>query len=83
MGWSVDCFFSPTSPWAHLGHARFAGMVKKCTAAEQSEAVSPEYQSYTDEALARNVSGAPSHFIDGEISWGQDRLEFVERARDG
>jgi 2-hydroxychromene-2-carboxylate isomerase len=25
------------------------------------------------------VFGAPSFVIDGEIFWGQDRLEFVER----
>ena len=28
-------------------------------------------------ALARGVFGAPSYVIDGEIFWGQDRLEFV------
>jgi 2-hydroxychromene-2-carboxylate isomerase len=26
------------------------------------------------------VFGAPSYVIDGEIFWGQDRLDFVERA---
>jgi 2-hydroxychromene-2-carboxylate isomerase len=25
------------------------------------------------------VFGAPSYVIDGEIFWGQDRLDFVER----
>ncbi len=33
----------------------------------------------TAAALARGVFGAPSYVIDGEIFWGQDRLEFVER----
>jgi 2-hydroxychromene-2-carboxylate isomerase len=33
----------------------------------------------TDEALDRGVFGAPSYIIDGEIFWGQDRLDFVER----
>jgi 2-hydroxychromene-2-carboxylate isomerase len=51
--------------------------------AAQSEAVKAEYQGYTDEAVARNVFGAPSYVIDGEIFWGQDRLEFVERALQG
>ena len=38
----------------------------------------------TKAALERGVFGAPSYVIDGEIFWGQDRLEFVERklARD-
>ena len=48
-------------------------------AAAQSEAVKAEYEANTQEAIARNVFGAPSYVIDGEIFWGQDRLEFVER----
>ena len=31
-------------------------------------------------ALAANVFGAPWYSVDGEGYWGQDRLEFVERA---
>jgi len=50
------------------------------TAAAHSEAVKAEYQGYTQEAIERNVFGAPTFVIDGEIFWGQDRLEFVERA---
>lgn len=49
-------------------------------AAAQSDAVKAEYESNTQEAIARNVFGAPSYVIDAEIFWGQDRLEFVERA---
>jgi 2-hydroxychromene-2-carboxylate isomerase len=49
-------------------------------AAAQSETVKAEYAANTEEAVARNVFGAPSYVIDGEIFWGQDRLEFVERA---
>ncbi|MBL8675602.1 MAG: 2-hydroxychromene-2-carboxylate isomerase [Rhodospirillales bacterium] len=30
-------------------------------------------------AIERGVFGAPSYVIDGEIFWGQDRLEFVAR----
>ena len=52
-------------------------------AAAQTEAVKAEYEGYTQEAVARNVFGAPSYVIDGEIFWGQDRLEFVERALAG
>ena len=49
-------------------------------AAAQSNAVREEYEGNTQEAIARNVFGAPSYVVDGEIFWGQDRLEFVERA---
>ena len=31
-------------------------------------------------AIDAGVFGAPSYLLDGEIFWGQDRLDFVERA---
>jgi 2-hydroxychromene-2-carboxylate isomerase len=34
----------------------------------------------TDEAIAANVFGSPWYIVDGEGYWGQDRLDFVERA---
>ena len=34
-------------------------------------------------ALERGVFGAPSFVIEGEIFWGQDRLDFVERKLGG
>ncbi len=33
----------------------------------------------TEEAIARGGFGAPSYVIYGEVFWGQDRLDFVER----
>jgi 2-hydroxychromene-2-carboxylate isomerase len=39
------------------------------------------YKQYTQEALAAGVFGAPSFVLpSGEIFWGQDRLEMLERA---
>jgi len=38
------------------------------------------YGAYTQEAIERQVFGAPSYVLDGEVFWGQDRLDFVERA---
>ncbi len=34
----------------------------------------------TEEAVARGVFGAPSLFVDGELFFGQDRLDFVREA---
>ena len=31
------------------------------------------------QAIELGVFGAPSYVIDGEVFWGQDRLDFVER----
>ena len=52
-------------------------------AAAQSDAVKAEYAGYTQEAIDRGVFGAPSYIIGEEIFWGQDRLDFVERALAG
>jgi 2-hydroxychromene-2-carboxylate isomerase len=34
----------------------------------------------TDEAIALGIFGAPAFVVDGEMYWGQDRLELVEKA---
>jgi 2-hydroxychromene-2-carboxylate isomerase len=38
------------------------------------------YQRFTEEAVARGVFGAPSYIYRDEIFWGQDRLDFLDRA---
>jgi 2-hydroxychromene-2-carboxylate isomerase len=39
------------------------------------------HDSYTAEALTRGVFGAPTYRLpSGELLWGQDRLEFLDRA---
>ncbi len=48
--------------------------------AAEGEAVKAAMQADTDRAIATNVFGAPTYVIDGELFWGQDRLDFVERA---
>ena len=45
-----------------------------------SQATQERYDAYTQAAIDAGVFGAPSYVIDGEIFWGQDRLDFVERA---
>ena len=37
------------------------------------------YAEHTRQAIDAGVFGAPSYVIDGEIFWGQDRLDFVAR----
>lgn len=37
------------------------------------------YDANTQRAIDAGVFGAPTYVIDGEIFWGQDRLEFVQR----
>ncbi|MEO8386823.1 DsbA family protein, partial [Polaromonas sp.] len=43
------------------------------------QAVQERYEANTQQAIDAGVFGAPSYVIDGELFWGQDRLDFVER----
>jgi 2-hydroxychromene-2-carboxylate isomerase len=45
----------------------------------RSPAVQAHYEAETQRAIDSGVFGAPSYVVDGEIYWGQDRLDFVER----
>ena len=46
----------------------------------KAESVQTSYDAYTQEAIAAEVFGAPTYVINGVRFWGQDRLDFVERA---
>ena len=50
--------------------------------AEKSAQVQALYRHFTTEAEALGVFGAPTFVLDGEIFWGQDRLDFVDRKLD-
>ena len=41
--------------------------------------VQTQYEANTQRAIELGVFGAPTYVIDGEMFWGQDRLDFVER----
>ena len=47
--------------------------------ASEAPAIAEKRDTYTKQAIERGVFGAPSFVIDGEIFWGQDRLDFVDR----
>ena len=44
-----------------------------------SQAVQERYEADTQAAIEAGVFGAPSYVVDGELFWGQDRLDFLER----
>ncbi|MES2424576.1 MAG: 2-hydroxychromene-2-carboxylate isomerase [Pseudomonadota bacterium] len=44
-----------------------------------SQAAQEKYEANTQQAIDAGVFGAPSYVLGGEIFWGQDRLDFVER----
>jgi len=49
------------------------------TAAETPE-INAVYEANTDEAIECSVFGSPTYFVDGDMFYGQDHLELVERA---
>lgn len=49
----------------------------------ETTAVQNEYEQFTNDAMAASVFGAPWYVVDGVAFWGQDRLDFVERAFQG
>jgi 2-hydroxychromene-2-carboxylate isomerase len=53
---------------------------KELHKAEESPAVQDLYKRYSDEAERQGVFGAPTFVLNGERFWGQDRLEFLDRA---
>jgi 2-hydroxychromene-2-carboxylate isomerase len=42
--------------------------------------IKTQLRANTDQAVARGAFGAPTFFVNGEIFWGNDRLDFVEAA---
>ena len=50
------------------------------TLAADGGAAKTKYEAFTREALKRGVFGAPTYALEAELFWGQDRLDFVERA---
>ena len=46
----------------------------------ESEECQNEVETNTEEAISRGVFGVPTYQIGDQLFWGQDRVDFVERA---
>lgn len=53
---------------------------KQILKSSETASVQAEYDRYTNQAIAANVFGVPWFVYQGESFWGQDRLDFLERA---
>jgi 2-hydroxychromene-2-carboxylate isomerase len=58
---------------------RASGLPARTPHEAQSADVEQRYEIATQQAVSAGVFGAPSYVIDGELFWGQDRLDFVAR----
>lgn len=77
--------------WAEEENIADAGVLAACAdsaglpgtnlmARVSEAAVTARFDAYTEEAITRQVFGAPTFIVEGELFWGQDRLDFLERA---
>ncbi len=48
--------------------------------AAKSERIGAMYENHVQQAIAADVFGAPSYVLDGEVFWGQDRLDLLDDA---
>ena len=55
------------------------GLPAERMAQARAQAVQERYDADTQRAIDIGVFGAPTYVIDGEMFWGQDSLDFVER----
>ena len=63
------------------GIARGAGLVLEALLDDaRSAPVQAIYKANTEEAIRRSVFGSPAYFVDGDMFYGQDHLELLERA---
>lgn len=56
-----------------------AGLPATLMETAATPAAAETFDGFTQQAIDAGVFGAPSYVIDGEIFWGQDRLDFVAR----
>lgn len=56
-----------------------AGLPAQRLAESRGQLVQNRYAADTNAAIEAGIFGAPSYVVDGEIFWGQDRLDFVQR----
>ncbi len=80
--WAEDRDVSDAAVLADIASA--VGLDGPALAARTSDdALKVALREATDEAVRRGIFGAPSFFVGDLLFWGQDRLEFVERALAG
>ncbi len=79
-----------TACWAEQKNvsdeATLVGLANACDLAGDSlleqakqERYEQQLKSITDEAHGNDVFGSPTYIVDGELFWGQDRIDFLAR----
>ncbi len=77
--WAEERNISDASVLAEIVSARQLDANALLEHARSAE-VAARYVQHSQEAIMRNVFGAPTYMYQDELFWGQDRLEFLDRA---
>lgn len=75
--WAQERDIAATDTLATLLHE--CGLPAGRLAQSAAPEVQARYEAHTQAAIDAGIFGAPSYVIDGELFWGQDRLDFVQR----
>lgn len=76
--WANELDISDSAVLSGMLHK--ADLPASCATLSQSESIQALYDQYTAAAIDLGVFGAPTYVINDELFWGQDRLDFVQRA---
>jgi 2-hydroxychromene-2-carboxylate isomerase len=77
--WTEDRDISARTTLQEIVAAR--GLDAEALLAQATSAeVAARYVMHSQEAIARGVFGSPTYVLRDELFWGQDRLDFLERA---
>ncbi len=79
--WEDDADLSDPTRLAQLIESVGIAPAPLLAAAEAPEA-HDRLEANTREAMTRSVFGSPTYFVDGDMFYGQDHLEMLERALD-
>jgi len=77
--WAEDRDLADPATLAAIAAATVPGAAALAARAEAPD-IAMRYKMLTQEAIDRGVFGAPTYVCDGELFWGQDRLDFLDRA---
>ena len=79
--WAQERDIASSQPLAEL--LQESGLPLTLLEQSRSPEVQQQYEANTRQAIDGNIFGAPTYVVDGEMFWGQDRLDFVERKLSG
>lgn len=77
--WRDDADLADSETLARLTR-KTGGDPERLLSDAASRAVADQYEANTQEAIQRKVFGSPTYVVDGDMFYGQDHLELVERA---